>query len=225
MIQNLKAIFIFLLAIFFSQCTQHKHPGNPTRSNILFIMGDDHTTQAISCYKGFFKNYAKTINIDKLASEGVIFQNAFCTNAICSPARATLLTGKYSHRNGVRCLGQNFDTAQVSIATELQKAGYETAVFGKWHLKSTPTGFDDYKVLQVQGRYENPEFIEKGVDSLVTRMGWSTDVITDLTIDFLNRRNSSKPFMVLCHYKATHDPWAPTRTNGVSSNTARVGNV
>lgn len=125
-------------------------------------MGDDHTTQAISCYDGIFKDYTQTANIDRLASEGILFQNAFCTNAICSPARATLLTGKYSHKNGVRCLGQKFDTTQTTIGTELQKAGYETAVFGKWHLKSTPTGFDDYKVLQVQRRYENPEFKEKG---------------------------------------------------------------
>jgi arylsulfatase A-like enzyme len=171
-------------------------------------MGDDHTTQAISCYNGIFKNYARTIHIDKLATEGVILQNAYCTNAICSPARATLLTGKYSHKNEVRCLGQNFDTTQVTIATELQKAGYKTAVFGKWHLKSTPTGFDDYKVLKVQGRYENPEFKEKGSEQLVIRVGWSTDVITDLTIDFLNKRDHSQPFMILCHYKATHDPWA-----------------
>lgn len=148
--------FIFIM-ISLGGCSSSIVMNYHKKPNILLIIGDDHTTQAISCYNGLFKEYAQTVNIDKLASEGVLFQNTFCTNAICSPARATLLTGNYSHINGVKCLGQHFDTTQVTIATELQKAGYETAVFGKWHLKSTPTGFDDYKVLQVQGRYEYPE--------------------------------------------------------------------
>ena len=194
--------------VFFIQCSDDQKPDENSRPNILFIMGDDHTTQAISCYEGLFANYAKTVNIDRLATEGILFRNAFCTNAICSPARATLLTGKYSHKNGVRCLRQRFDTTQVSIPVLMQNAGYQTAVFGKWHLKSTPTGFDDYKVLEVQGRYQDPEFKEMGKEKLKTRKGWSTDIITDLTLDFLDNRKTDKPFMVLCHYKATHDPWA-----------------
>ena len=201
--------FYFLpILLFFLYCSGNKDLADRERPNILFIMGDDHITQAISCYNGIFKDYAATEHIDKLASEGILFRNAFCTNAICSPARATLLTGTYSHKDGVRCLGQNFDASQATISTELQKAGYQTAVFGKWHLQSTPVGFNDYKVLDVQGRYKDPEFIEKGVDSMVVREGWSTDIITSLTLDFLKGRDTSKPFLVLCHYKATHDPWA-----------------
>jgi arylsulfatase A-like enzyme len=181
--------------------------GNTKKPNILFIMADDHTTQAISCYKGILEKYAGTVNIDLLASEGIRFTNCFCTNSISSPSRATILTGKYSHKHGVYCLGQPFDSTQLTSATVLQEQGYQTAVFGKWHLKSTPAGFDDYKVMKVQGRYRDPQFIEKGIDSMITRKGWSTDVITDLTIDFITNRNKNKPFYVLCHYKATHDPW------------------
>jgi arylsulfatase A-like enzyme len=129
------------------------------KPNILFIMGDDLTTQAISCYNGIFKDYTNTINTDRLAPEGIRFQNVLCTNAICSPARATSLTGNYSHKNGFRCLWlrQDFDTTQAAIATELQKAGYQTALLGKWHLGTCPTGFDDYKVLEVQDRNDHPE--------------------------------------------------------------------
>jgi arylsulfatase A-like enzyme len=207
------AYFLVLLTVFqwpVMACTgeKQKGPEKLSRPNILFIMADDHTTQAISCYKGIFADYAKTVHIDHLAEVGIRFTNAFCTNSICSPSRATILTGKYSHKNGVRCLGEPFDTLQATSATLLQEAGYQTAVFGKWHLKTNPTGFDDYKVLQVQGRYQDPQFVEKGVDSMVTRSGWSTDVITDLTTDYLKKRNPEKPFYVMCQYKTTHDPWA-----------------
>ena len=184
-------------------------PAKPSsRPNILFIMGDDHTTQAISAYGGILAPYAQTRHIDQLAAEGLRFDRAFCTNSICSPSRATLLTGKYGHENGVRILGQRFDSTQTTSATLLQEAGYQTAVFGKWHLKSQPAGFDDYKVLQVQGRYQDPQFVEKGVDTLVTHPGWSTDVIADMTIDHLQNLDGSVPFFVMCHFKATHDPWA-----------------
>lgn len=124
-------------------------------------MGDDHTNNAISCYGGILAEYSQTANIDRLASEGIRFTNYFNTNAICSPSRATILTGKYSHKHGVYCLGQTFDSTQNTSASILQRAGYQTAVFGKWHLVSRPSGFDDYKVLQMQGRYKDPEFVEK----------------------------------------------------------------
>ncbi len=178
------------------------------RPNILVLMGDDHTTQAISCYGGHLAKFAQTKHIDQLAAEGIRFDAAFCTNAICSPARATLLTGLYSHRNGVRLLGDYFDTAQTNVAKEMRSHGYSTAVFGKWHLKSRPAGFDDFKVLQVQGRYQDPQFVEKGSTALVTREGWSTDVIADMTIDYLKAHHRPEPFFVMTNFKATHDPWA-----------------
>jgi arylsulfatase A-like enzyme len=178
------------------------------QSNILFIMADDHTTQAISCYEGIFAEKAKTANIDKIAAEGMRFTNVFCTNSICSPSRATLLTGKYSHKNGLYCLGQSFDMSQQTTVGLLGQAGYQTAVFGKWHLRCTPEGFDDYMVLPVQGRYQDPLFHVPGTDSLITLEGWSTDIIADKTIDYLRKRDKNRPFFVMCHFKATHDPWA-----------------
>jgi arylsulfatase A-like enzyme len=175
--------------------------------NILFIMADDHTTQAISCYGGFLAGLADTKNIDRIAREGVRLENCFCTNSICSPSRATILTGTYSHKNGVRCLGQTLGDPLITFPELFQRAGYQTAVFGKWHLRSTPKGFDNSKVLQVQGRYEDPQFLINGSEELETIKGWSTDIIADMTTDFIRKRDKTKPFMALCHFKATHDPW------------------
>ncbi|MEM7656761.1 MAG: sulfatase-like hydrolase/transferase, partial [Bacteroidota bacterium] len=196
-----------LLSLLTCQSVSESSPP-PSRPNILFLMGDDHTNAAISAYGGILAEYAQTTNIDRLAAEGMRFDQCFNVNAICSPSRATILTGKYSHKNGVFCLNQRFDSTQTTSATLLQEAGYQTAVFGKWHLKSTPVGFDEYKVLKKQGRYQDPQFVEKGQDSLVTRAGWSTDVIADLAIAFLKERQVDKPFFVMTHFKATHDPWA-----------------
>ena len=188
---------LFLCLLTISACRNELSDTKSTPPNILFIMGDDHTTQAISAYGGFLAKYAQTQHLDQLADEGMRFDQVYCTNAICSPSRATILTGKYSHLNGVRILGQEFDTSQYTIQRALQTSGYQTAVFGKWHLRSTPTGFDDYKVLPVQGRYQDPQFLVKGRDSLVTYPGWATDVITDMTKDFLQKRENGKPFFVM----------------------------
>ncbi len=203
---NITICFACLLV----SCAVSRQEDEPveTRPNILFIMGDDHTTQAISAYGGFLSEYAQTRHIDQLASEGMLFSNVFCTNSICSPSRATILTGKYSHKNGVQILGQEFDGSQFTVQQALKESGYQTALFGKWHLRSQPTGFDDYKVLPVQGRYQDPEFYVKGEDSLQMYQGWSTDVITNMTTEFLDNRDPSSPFLVMTHYKATHDPWA-----------------
>ncbi|PHN06241.1 sulfatase family protein [Flavilitoribacter nigricans] len=203
-----RTIFLLCLLASISCQSPSEKVTEQQRPNILFIMADDHTTQAISAYGGIFADYARTENIDQLAEEGMLFTNTYCTNAICSPSRATILTGKYSHKNGVRCLGQDFDGSQTTVQALMQAGGYQTAIFGKWHLRSLPTGFDDYKVLPVQGRYQDPQFHEKGTDSLITHRGWSTDVISQMTIDFLEQRDPDKPFLAFCHYKATHDPWA-----------------
>ncbi|MGD1895083.1 MAG: sulfatase [Cyclobacteriaceae bacterium] len=179
-----------------------------TRPNILFIMSDDHAVNAVGAYSKRLAEFARTPNIDQLAEEGMLFENCFVTNSICSPSRATFLTGKYSHKNGVYCLNQNFEE-QPTSATMMQQAGYRTGVFGKWHLKSAPRGFDDYKVLQKQGRYENPEFVEKGREELIEHAGWVDDVITEMTQQFiLDGENSDQPFFVMCQYKSAHDPWS-----------------
>ena len=189
-------------------CSNEEKATSAVRPNILFIMSDDHAVNAVRAYGKHLSEYARTPNIDQLASEGMLFENCFVTNSICSPSRATILTGKYSHKNGVYCLNQNFED-QPTSATILQQAGYRTGVFGKWHLKSTPQGFYDYKVLQKQGRYENPEFVEKGAAQLVEHTGWVDDIITEMTQQFIAEgTESAQPFFVMCHYKSAHDPWA-----------------
>jgi len=130
-----------------------------TRPNIIFIMTDDHASHAISCYGSVIN---QTPNIDRLANEGMRFNNCFCTNAICAPSRAVILTGKYSHLNGVLDNRTVFDGSQQTLPKLLQKAGYQTAMIGKWHLKSDPTGFDYWNILPGQGNYYNPDFIEMG---------------------------------------------------------------
>ncbi|MEM7558178.1 MAG: sulfatase [Planctomycetota bacterium] len=178
------------------------------RPNILFILADDHTTQAISCYGGPLAEYAKTTNIDRLASQGVRLTHCFCNNSICTPSRASILTGQYSHRNGSYLLDQPIHDDSVTFLELLQESGYQTALFGKWHLVNRPKGFDDYRILPRQGRYQDPQFLSPDSDELTTMKGWSTDVITDLTIDFMKAQKSDRPFLAMCQYKATHDPWA-----------------
>ena len=174
------------------------------RPNILFIMSDDHAWQAISSYDG---RYNQTPHIDRIGREGVRFENSFCTNSICAPSRATLLTGQYSHRNGQIDNAQTFDGAQVTFPKLLQSAGYETALVGKWHLKSDPTGFDYWNVVPDQGHYYNPDFIEMG--SPVRREGYATDLITTMALDWLTGRGGDRPFCLLLHHKAPHRNWLP----------------
>ncbi len=175
------------------------------RPNIIYIMADDHAAHALSCYGSKIN---KTPNLDRLADEGMLFRNCFCTNSICAPCRAVVLTGKYSHLNGVIDNRRTFDGSQQTVAKLLQKAGYQTAMVGKWHLKSAPTGFDYWHVLRGQGPYYNPAMrTPKGI---VKHQGYTTDVITDLVLDFLkNRRAKDKPFFVMYHHKAPHRNWQP----------------
>ena len=174
------------------------------RPNILFIMSDDHAFQAVSAYDGRLN---KTPHIDRLAKEGVRFVHSFCTNSICAPSRAVLLTGKYSHENGVLDNAVVFDGSQTTFPKLLQKAGYQTALFGKWHLKSDPTGFDHWSILPGQGEYYNPEMITMGEKS--KRSGYVTDIITDEALGWLGRRDRARPFCVLLHHKAPHRNWQP----------------
>jgi len=159
------------------------------RPNIIYIMSDDHDADAISAYN---KTFIQTPNIDRLAKEGTRFNNAFVGNSICGPARATLLTGQHSHKNGVVDNRKRFDSSRVSLPKLLQAAGYQTAIIGKWHLHSYPTGFDYWKILPGQGLYVNPRLIEMSGDT-ITQQGYATDVITDETIKWLERRDKTKP--------------------------------
>jgi len=174
------------------------------RPNILFIMTDDHASQAIGCYGSRLN---KTPNLDRLAAEGVRFDQSFCTNSICAPSRAVLLTGKYSHLNGQIHNGIKFDGSQQTFPKLLQAAGYETALFGKWHLRSDPTGFDTWCILPGQGNYYNPVFINRGERAV--RTGYVTDLITDDCLRWLATRGQDKPFCALLHHKAPHRNWMP----------------
>lgn len=174
------------------------------RPNIIFIMADDHAFQAISAYGS---NRNQTPNIDKLAGEGMIFNNSFCTNSISAPCRAVILTGKYSHINGHIDNSTTFDGTQTTFPKLLQKAGYQTAIVGKWHLRSSPTGFDYHNVLPGQGDYYNPVMIEMGERK--KHIGYTTNLITDFAFDWLDNREKEKPFCLMLHHKAPHRNWLP----------------
>ncbi len=176
----------------------------PSRPNILYIMSDDHAEQAISAYGSTLIN---TPNLDRIAEEGILFRNSFVTNSICAPSRATMLTGKFSHLNGLRDNLDVFDGSQITFPKLLRQHGYQTAVVGKWHLKTKPTGFDFWKVLVGQGEYYQPR-LASATDTTVMP-GYVTEVITDIALDFLDKRDSSKPFCLLYHNKAPHRSWMP----------------
>lgn len=183
------------------------------RPNILFILSDDHTSQAWGIYGGVLSDYAKNPNIRRLASEGTVLDNCFCTNSLSAPSRASILTGMYSHRNQLYTLADTFDTGLPTLATVLQQSGYATALMGKWHLKTKPQGFDKYSVFYDQGEYRDPTFIESsdpwpGARNYGERVqGFSTDLVTDKAIAWIREQDGSKPFLMCCHFKATHEPY------------------
>ncbi|WP_262494916.1 sulfatase family protein [Aquimarina sediminis] len=182
------------------------------KPNILFIMSDDHTSQAWGIYGGILKDYVQNQNIKRLANEGITLNNAFCTNSICVPSRASILTGQYSNKNGVYTLNDALDSDSLNIAKVLNKNGYQTAIIGKWHLKKEPSGFDHYNILHDQGRYwdpilKTPKNFHKPSAEWDVHKGFSTDVITHLSLEWLNRRSKEKPFMLMTHFKATHEPF------------------
>lgn len=178
------------------------------RPNIVFIFSDDHAPHAIGAYDGFLKDVNPTPNIDQLAKQGMLFQNSFCTNSICGPSRAVILTGKHSHLNGFMHNGNVFDGDQQTFPKLLQGSGYDTAMIGKWHLSSDPQGFSYWKVLPGQGDYYNPAFLTP--EGRHIEMGYCTDLVTDAAIEWLNSgRDPNKPFMLMCQHKAPHRTWMP----------------
>jgi arylsulfatase A-like enzyme len=174
--------------------------------NILFIFADDHTTQALSAY-GHPLRLVETPNMDRLAQQGMLFQRCLVPNSICGPSRAAILTGKYSHLNGFYRNGNRFDGSQQTFPKLLQQAGYQTAIIGKWHLATDPTGFDHWHILPGQGLYYNPPMIRDGQQ--VRHEGYTTDLITDFSIEWLKTRDPSKPFLLMSQHKAPHREWAP----------------
>ncbi|WP_347160567.1 sulfatase-like hydrolase/transferase, partial [Parabacteroides distasonis] len=186
--------------------------------NIIYIMSDDHASQAVSAYGGILSNILPTPNIDRIAHEGAILRNCFVTNSISTPSRGAIITGQYSQKNGVYTLQDPLNPDHPNVAKCLQQAGYQTVIFGKWHLHAEPTGFDYYNILPGQGRYIDPQLIEKGewgddprVDHKGGKVykGHSTDVIGSEAIKYMENRDKSKPFFMMCHFKAPHRPWTP----------------
>ncbi|WP_286813742.1 MULTISPECIES: sulfatase family protein [unclassified Maribacter] len=178
------------------------------KPNIVFIMADDHAIQAISAYGHPISKMANTPNIDRIAENGAIFQNSFVTNSICGPSRAVILTGKHSHINGFRQNGDHFNGSQPTLPKMLQQSGYNTAVFGKWHLHGYPEGFDDWKIIVDQGNYYNPDFIEHGDTTRIE--GYATDIITNDALQWLQQdRTDSLPFFLMVQHKAPHRNWMP----------------
>ena len=186
--------FLILLLLSSITCIAHQRP------NIIYIMSDDHDADAISAYN---KKFIKTPNIDRLAKEGVLFSRAFVANSICGPVRATIITGQHSHKNGIKDNRTRFDSSKITMPKLMQQGGYQTAIVGKWHLQSYPTGFDYWKILPGQGLYFEPRFISMQGDTS-TYHGYATDVITDEAIKWLNNRDMTKPFSLHIHHKAPH---------------------
>ncbi|TQS74988.1 sulfatase [Ornithinibacillus gellani] len=181
---------------------EHKQP------NVIFIMSDDHAAHAMSCYDSKIN---ETPNLDRIANEGMRFDNCFCTNSICAPSRAAILTGLYNHKNGVKTLGDKFDSRQPTVQKMMKENGYQTALIGKWHLgnggNSDPTGFDYWNVFPNQGEYHDPVMYDMGVEKVFK--GYATDIVTDLSLNWMKSRDKDKPFMLMCHHKAPHRPWDP----------------
>ena len=205
--KSISCILFLVLAVYLLSCSR---TGKDNRKpNILFIMSDDHTTQAFGIYGSRLAALNPTPNLDEIAREGMIFDNVFCNNSLCAPSRASIITGQYSQTNGVLDLAGHIPPERQYLPMEMKKAGYLTAMIGKWHLKDEPAAFDYYNVLPGQGKYYNPDTREKGQgqwpDNVIHHEGHSSDVLTDLTLHWLKTRDKSKPFFLMHHFKAPHD--------------------
>jgi arylsulfatase A-like enzyme len=181
------------------------------RPNILFIFSDDHSIQTIGAYGARLSDFCRqqriTPNIDRLAAEGALFPNSFCGNSLCSPSRASILTGLHSHANGVMTLNKPINPGLWTYPVSLREAGYQTAIFGKWHLATTRPETDYWRILPGQGSYLDPKF--EGPDGMESHQGYATDIITDMSLDWLKKRDPAKPFMLMVQHKAPHRNWIP----------------
>ena len=202
----------FIISLLLVSCSTSSSQKSEQSPNIIFVMSDDHTSQAWGIYGGVLEQYAVNKNIKRLAEEGVVLDNAFCTNSICVPSRASILTGQYSHINQVYNLTDALDPKRENVAKLIQKSGYQTALVGKWHLKDKPSGFDYFNILPGQGRYNNPILKNKdnwgfGNKGGKEYKGFSSDVIMEESLKWLDKRDKKKPFMLMTHFKATHEPF------------------
>lgn len=199
---------------------QHKAADAQQRPNIVYIMCDDHAFQCISAYGSPISKLAPTPNIDRIAQRGMRFDRAFVENSLSTPSRACLMTGLYSNQNGQRQLGEGIDTTRTFFTEQLQQAGYQTAVVGKWHMGCDPKGFDYYHIYNDQGQYYNPQY--RGTDTdgkYIVEEGYSTDLTTDHALSFIEHRDTNKPFCLLLHHKAPHRNWlANTKYFGMYDN-------
>ncbi|WP_299553129.1 sulfatase [Seonamhaeicola sp.] len=208
----LKKIFNLFLVLLIVSCGEkdEKQEDASKKPNIIFVMSDDHTSQAFGIYGSRLASLNPTPTLDKIANEGMIFDNCFVTNSICTPSRATIITGQYSQTNGVLDLEGHIEPERQYLPQEMKKLGYETAIIGKWHLEREPASFDYYTVLPGQGKYHDPTFIVQGDQpwpkNTIETDGHSSDMITDLSLDWLkNKRDKNKPFFLMHHFKAPHD--------------------
>ena len=213
---NLGIFVVCSVALTFWSCQQGANEDvNSAPLNVIYIMADDHAYQAVSAYGSDLAELAPTPNIDRIATNGARMDQVYCTNSICGPSRSSILTGQFSHVNGFykNVDGGDFNGELLTFPKVFQQNGYETAVIGKWHLGTTPTGFDYSKVLinwGGQGTYFNPQFCVNGVDTLVEETRHSTKVIEDDCIEWLSeKRDADKPFMLLYQFKAPHRDWRP----------------
>ena len=206
----LAAAVLLVPSIANAQTTAGKRP------NIIFIMTDDHAAHAIGAYGSRIN---VTPNLDRLAREGALLTSVFATNSICTPSRAAILTGQYSHLNGVTMFNR-FDSSRMTVARLLQQGGYYTGMIGKWHLGSDPVGFDHWEILPGQGVYFNPLLYTATSEKAYT--GYATDIITDLALEFLKNRPRNKPFFLMMHHKAPHRPWDPTETHAAHFASQRI---
>lgn len=183
--------------------------GKSKRPNIIYIMSDDHAFQAISAYDHPLGKIAPTPNIDRIASSGMLFDNAYCANSISGPSRACVMTGKHSHANGFMSNNEDeFDGSQLTLPKVLGANGYKTAIVGKWHLGSNPTGFDFWSIHVDQGEYNNPRFIEMG--DTTKRVGYATDLTADYGLEWIDKqKDGDAPFFLMLHFKAPHRNWIP----------------
>ncbi len=191
--------------------TMRKVMAAPERPNIVFLFSDDHSLQSIGAYKSrlqrFINQHNITPQLNRLADRGGVFERSYCCNSLCGPSRAAILTGLHSHANGFIDNSSTFDSRQWTAPKALQASGYTTAMIGKWHLVSEPTGFDHWEILPGQGSYYNPDFITP--TGTARRAGYCTDLIGDAAISWLRARDKTKPFLLMCQHKAPHRPWMP----------------